>query len=67
MKLISSGDAAKMLQISAKTLYRHETPDGRWCVIFGHRLRVHSVGIGPGAKRRYNEAEVHRLIKELWG
>lgn len=67
MKLISSTEAAQLLQINRVTLYRHETPDGRWCVIFGHRLRVHSVGIGPGAKRRYNEAEVRRLVHELWG
>jgi hypothetical protein len=66
VKLISSVEAAKLLQVHHTTLYRKETPDGDWCVIYGHRLRVHTVGIGPGSKRRYNEAEVRALVKNLW-
>lgn len=64
MKLISSLEVAKLLQVHHTTLYRHETPDGNWCIIYGQRLRVHRVGIGPGAKRRYNEAEVRRLSQD---
>lgn len=62
MKWINMETAAELLGVSTSTLYRHESVDGKWCTIFGQKIRVYRVGIHMHPHRRYNEAEIRRAL-----
>jgi hypothetical protein len=64
MKLIRSGQAAKLLGVDPDTLRRRAA--GRdYLEIFGHRLRVYRMDIGPGAEGRYDEDEIRSLLARV--
>lgn len=65
MKLISISAAAGLLGVDTSFLRRHETPDGRWVEIYGHRCRVHRLSPGPRGQRRYDEDEIRRVLARL--
>lgn len=65
MKFLTSTQLARLIGVSAATLHRWESYDGMWCTVYGYRIRVYYSGIGPGKYRRYNEAEVKRLLHRL--
>jgi hypothetical protein len=59
---INIDEAARLLQVSDQTLRNAETADGRWCLIWGQQLRVWRVHQGRNWLRRYNRAEIRRLL-----
>lgn len=64
MKLIRAGQAARLLGVDTDTLRRRAA--GRdYLEIFGHRLRVYRMDVGPGAEGRFDEDEVRRLLARL--
>lgn len=65
--LIPIDKAAKLLKVHPNTLRRHETADGRWCEIYGGRIRVFRLSNepGPAAQRRYDQNEILRLLGGL--
>ncbi|HLN65310.1 MAG TPA: hypothetical protein VK464_27630 [Symbiobacteriaceae bacterium] len=65
MKLITIGEAARMLSVDPATLRRHETPDGRWVELYGHRIRVHRMSPSPKAQRRFDEADIFRVLARM--
>lgn len=65
MELVSIQNAAKLLQVHPNTLRRNESPDGKWCLIYGARLRIYKVSNEPGAQRRYDRDEIERLLHRL--
>lgn len=65
MDLISISEAAKLLGVSAITLRKYETPDGKWVEIFGQRIRVHRMSPAPLGRRRYDRNEVMRAVARM--
>ncbi|MFZ5825250.1 MAG: hypothetical protein ACOY94_13120 [Bacillota bacterium] len=65
MKLVSISRAARLLGIDPGGLRRRETPDGRYCEVYGHRIKVFRVDLGPGAQRRYDEDEIQRVLARM--
>lgn len=65
MKLVSIGRAARLLGIDPSGLRRRETPDGCYCEVYGDRIKVFGVDLGPSAQRRYDEDEIHRLLARM--
>lgn len=65
MRLITISEAAKLLSVDPATLRRHETPDGCWIELYGHRIRVHRMSPSPKAQRRFDEAEIYRMLARL--
>lgn len=65
MKLISIVEAARLLGTSTQTLRRHETEDGRWAIIYGHRIHVYRIGFLPSSQRRYDEDEIRRVLSKM--
>ncbi|MDB4897728.1 MAG: hypothetical protein JWN15_3990 [Firmicutes bacterium] len=64
MKLIRAAQAARLLGVDPATLRRRAA--GRdYLEIYGHRLRVFRMDIGPGAEGRFEEDEVRRLVAKL--
>lgn len=63
--LVPISEAARLLKVHPETLRRHETRDGKWCEMYGVRIRVYRLGDGPSAKRRYDRAEIARLVVRL--
>jgi hypothetical protein len=59
---INIDEAARLLQVSDQTLRNAETTDGKWCIIWGQRLRVWVVHQGRNWQRRYSRAEIKRLL-----
>ncbi|HLN62454.1 MAG TPA: MerR family DNA-binding transcriptional regulator [Symbiobacteriaceae bacterium] len=49
--LITTGEAARLLGVDPRTLRKYETPDGRWCVLFGFQFRVFHYGGGDKSTR----------------
>lgn len=62
MKWVNVDQAAKLLGVHPDTLRRRESWDGKWCTIHGHQIRVYRQGIHPQPHRRYNEAEIRRVL-----
>ncbi len=60
---MTTGELARLLGCDQRTLRKHETPDGRWCEVFGLRIRVYRYGPGQHDQRRYDRAEVERAMK----
>lgn len=65
MKLISISAAAKLLGVDTSYLRRHETADGKWVEIYGHRIRVHRMSPAPRGQRRYDENDIIRVLARL--
>lgn len=65
MKLVSIQAAAQQLQVHPNTLRRNETTDGKWCEVYGTRIRVYKVSNAPKAQRRYDEEEIARVLSRL--
>jgi DNA-binding transcriptional MerR regulator len=65
MDLVSIQVAAKLLQVHPNTLRRNESRDGKWCCIYGARLRVYKVSNEPGSQRRYDKDEIQRVLRRL--
>lgn len=65
MDFVSIADAARLLQVHPSTLRRNESPDGKWCDIYGTRIRVYRVSSEPGGQRRYDRAEIIRKFYRL--
>lgn len=65
MKLIPISQAARLLGLAPATLRRRETPDGQYAEIYGERIRVFRTGTTPGSQRRYNEAEIYRVLARM--
>ena len=63
--LIFINEAARLLKVHPETLRRHETADGRYCEIYGTRIRVYRLSNVPGGQRRYDRNEVVRLLNRL--
>lgn len=63
--LVPIREAAKLLKVHPETLRRHETRDGQWCEILGVRLRVYRLSDSPTGQRRYDRAEILRLMARL--
>jgi hypothetical protein len=65
--LVPIDQAAKLLKVHPNTLRRHETSDGRWCCIYGGRIRVYRLSNepGPAAQRRYDRSEIVRFLSRL--
>lgn len=65
MKWITTVEAARILGLNPGTLRRYETPDGRWCYLYGERLRVWRTYKGVQLHRQYSLQEVQRLAWRL--
>lgn len=65
MKLVSIAVAAKLFGVDPVTLRRHETSDGCWTEMYGHRIRVYRIGFLPSSQRRYDEDEIRRVLVRL--
>lgn len=64
MRLIRAGQAAKMLGVDTDTLRRRAA--GRsFLEIFGQRLTVYRMDIGPGAEGRFDADEIEHLLSRL--
>lgn len=63
LNLVSTAEICRLLGCDQRTLRRHETPDGRWCTIFGMRFRVYRYGNAQHDQRRYDLEEVRREIE----
>lgn len=61
MKWITTTEAARLLGLHPSTLKRNETLDGRWCCLYGERIRVWHTYMGVQLHRRYSLGEVQRL------
>lgn len=65
MDLITIQDAARILQVHPNTLRRNESSDGKWCHVYGIRLRVYKVSSEPNSHRRYDREEIVRKFYQL--
>ncbi|HWI64426.1 MAG TPA: hypothetical protein VNT75_21560 [Symbiobacteriaceae bacterium] len=65
MKLITIGDAARLLSVDPQTLRRKETSDGQCVELYGHRIRVYRVGGLFGGQRRFDEDEIWRVLAKM--
>lgn len=65
MRLITIGDAARLLGLDPTTLRRRETADGQYAELYGHRIRVHRLSPGANAQRRYDAEEIHRVLARM--
>lgn len=65
MKLITIGDAARLLSVDPQTLRRRETPDGKHVELLGQRIHVYRMGGLLGGQRRFDEAEIYRVIARM--
>lgn len=64
MRLIRAGQAAKMLGVDTDTL-RRRAAGRRFLEIFGQRLTVYRMDIGPGAEGRFDADEIEQLLSRL--
>lgn len=62
---ISSKVAAALLGVSTHKLFQCETPDGKWVMIYGHRIRVYRPTMDPRTHRRYDRNEIVRVLRQL--
>lgn len=62
---LTTKQVCKLLRVDERTLRKYETPDGRWCTLFGLRFRVYRYGTDAHAQRRYSESEVRRIVDEI--
>lgn len=65
MKLITIGEAARLLSVDPQTLRRRETADGKFVDLLGHRIHVYRMGGLLGGQRRFDEAEIHRVLSRM--
>lgn len=67
LDLVPIKEAAKLLRVHPNTLRRRETPDGRWCEMYGARIRVYRLSNdrGPASQRRYDRSEIARLMARM--
>lgn len=65
MKLVSIRQAARLLGIDPTGLRRRETPDGKYVEVYGYRIKVFRIDLGPSAQRRYDEDEIHRVLARM--
>lgn len=65
LRLISIGDAARLLGLDPTSLRRRETVDGRYAEVYGYRIRVHRLSPEPNARRRYDADEIYRILSRL--
>jgi hypothetical protein len=63
--LMTTGEAARLLGVDPRTLRKYETPDGRWCVLFGFKFRVFHYGGDNKSTRRYDRNEVMQIARGL--
>jgi hypothetical protein len=62
---LTTKQVCKLLHVDERTLRKYETPDGRWCTVFGFNFRVYRYGSDPQAQRRYAEAEIRRIVEQI--
>lgn len=62
---IGIDEAARLLGCSPNTLRRHETKDGKFCEVYGHRIRVYRTSLSRHGQRRYDRNEIERLMYRL--
>jgi hypothetical protein len=62
---LTTKQVCKLLQVDERTLRKYETPDGRWCTLFGLKFRVYRYGSQPQSQRRYSEAEIQRIVEQI--
>jgi hypothetical protein len=65
MRLVTIGDAARLLGLDPTTLRRRETSDGQYAEVYGYRIRIHRLSPGPNGQRRYDEDEIHRVLARM--
>lgn len=63
--LIGTGEAAKLLGVDQRTLRKYETPDGKYCTLFGFRFRVYHYGGDNKSTRRYDRNEIVRIVSQM--
>lgn len=63
--LIGTGEAARLLGVDQRTLRKYETPDGRYCNLFGLRFRVFHYGGDTKSTRRYDRNEIERIVEQM--
>ncbi|HLN63019.1 MAG TPA: hypothetical protein VK464_15890 [Symbiobacteriaceae bacterium] len=44
---------------------RNESSDGKWCHVYGIRLRIYKVSSEPNSHRRYDRDEIIRKVYQL--
>lgn len=64
MKLVRAGQAAKLLGVDTDTL-RRRAAGRNHLEIYGHRLTVYRMDIGPGAEGRFDEDEIRQLLERV--
>jgi hypothetical protein len=64
MKLIRAGQAARLLGVDTDTL-RRRAAGRNYLEIYGQRLTVFRMDIGPGAEGRFDEDEIRQLVARL--
>ncbi|MFZ5825251.1 MAG: hypothetical protein ACOY94_13125 [Bacillota bacterium] len=62
VQMITTKEAARLLQVDPRTLRKYETPDGRWCEVLGLRFKVFRLGLSPLSQRRYDRDEILRAL-----
>ena len=62
---LTTQQVCRLLGVDPRTLRKYESPDGRWCQLFGFRFRVYRYGTDQHAQRRYQEAEIQRIAENL--
>lgn len=65
VELIGTGEAAKLLGVDQRTLRKSETPDGKYCTLFGFRFRVYHYGGDSKSTRRYDRNEIERVVSQM--
>lgn len=65
MRLITIGEAARLLSLDPATLRRRESADGSYVEVYNTRIRVHRLGSGPNSQRRFDEGEIRRLVDRM--
>lgn len=63
--LITTGEAARLLGVDPRTLRKHETADGQWCILFGFQFRVYHYGGDNKSTRRYNRRDIMRVLAKM--
>lgn len=64
MRLIRAGQAARLLGVDTDTL-RRRAAGRNYLEIYGHRITVYRMDIGPGAEGRFDLDEIERLLSNL--
>lgn len=64
-EMLTTKEVCSLLGVDPRTLRKYETPDGKWCEVFGFRFRVYRLGTDPYSQRRYNQVEILRVLEKI--